>query len=744
MTRIGPYSVIRTLGAGGMGQVFLAASPGNRLVAVKVIHEHLLADPLLRERFRAELKAARAVSAAFTAPIVDADPDAERPWLATAYIDASSLAHLVHRGGPLAASQVLRLAAGLAEALKSMHDAGVSHRDLKPSNILAAADGPKLIDFGIARIAESERLTAAGIIVGTPGYIAPEILRGQAPTPAVDVFALGAVLYHAAAGHHLYGSGDHRTVNRRVLNDTPDLSEITDPVLRTLIADCLAPDPRARPTPAAILARLGPAPTPTLSYTSAIGTSGGGRLFGLRRRTVLAVGGCVAAIAMAITLTAVLWPAGSAVIPPHTAAAPPLFPWSVPEGQATFTGMWSTPTEVVLGTSAGLTAYSPDDGRKLWTWSPPAHGMVCEMSGTVSNGIGAVSYGTWSGTSVQCTSLQTVSVSIGQSAWKSAVSLAAPGTGNAPAGAGGRALSVADGVVTAPYAGQSNPLGGQGSATDLISVSADSGIVRWSTDFGPNAMPDGCTLTGLAQAFAGAVYTVGVCNGTATLLSLGGPQPTAAATVATLPGCVTMIDGIDFGFMVSDAGYLLIDCGPAGVDPALYVLAPGSKTPTSLELSGADAQFVGEAAGGVTWPSGFVVAGRTLYLYTSVQSGALGGGNGVIAIDMTTGKRLWTHTFDQATMVTILTADGGGVTVAAGTTAAANVVTLSAATGAPSVDYALTDAQTALFSTVQGNVIPPFALEAGSKIAIAFPDNLSTSTPLLGVLPKATSAGAGY
>jgi len=726
-----------------MGQVFLAASPGNRLVAVKVIHEHLLVDPLLRERFRAEVKAARAVSAAFTAPILDADPDAPHPWLATAYIDAPTLGHLVNRGGPLAASQVLRLAAGLAEALKSMHSSDVTHRDLKPSNILAAADGPKLIDFGIARIAESERLTAAGIVVGTPGYIAPEVLRGQAPTPAVDVFALGAVLYHATAGHHLYGKGDHQAVNRRVLSGMPDLSAIADPVLRTLIADCLAVDPQARPASDEILSRLGPAPSPTLPYRSMGGTGRGGRLFGLRRRTVLALGSCGSAIAMAITLTVALWPTGTAVIPPRTVAAP-LFPWSVPEGQSAFTGMWSTPTEVVLGTSAALTAYSPDDGRKLWTWSPPAHDMVCEMSGTVWNGEGAVAYGTWSGSGEQCTSLQTVSVSTGQSAWKSAVALAAPGNGNSPTGAGDRALSIADGVVTAAYAGSTDPLAEQGPDTDLISVNANSGTVRWSTDFGPNAMPDGCTLTGLAQAFAGAVYTVGVCHGTATLLSLGSSQPAGANTVATLPGCTTMIDGIDFGFMVSDAGYLLIDCGPAGTNPVLYVLAPGSKTPTSLELSGADAQFVGEVAGGVTWPSGFVVAGSTLYLYTSVQSGALGSGNGVIAIDMTTGRRLWTHTFDQATVVTMLTADSEGVTVTAGTQVAANVVTLSAATGAPTVDYALTAAQTELFSTVQGNVIPPFALEAGSKIAIAFPDTLGASTPLLGVLPKATSQRAGH
>jgi serine/threonine protein kinase len=716
-----------------MGQVYLAASPGNRLVAIKVIHERFLADPELRARFRHEVQAARTVSAAFTAPIVDADPDAALPWLATSYIDAPTLGHLVSRGGPLPGDQALRLAAGLAEALKSVHAAGVIHRDLKPSNILIAADGPKVIDFGIARIADSERITAAGFIVGTAGYIAPEILRGLAPSPASDLFALGAVLYYAATAHHLYGAGDHRAVNQRVLAGAADLSAITHPALHALITHCLATDPDQRPSAAALLEQLSPTLSPTRRYPSAATRPVKSRSLRHPRRTALAAGCFLAAAGL---LLAYIWPSAKS----HDTGAEAgsgssgsVFPWSVPAAESVFTGLWATPTEVVLGTNSGLTAYDPTNGTRLWTWSPPGHDVLCDMSRTASDGVGAVVYGTVSNAVYACSDLQAISLTTHKPVWPAAVSLAAPGGSGFPDQAGGNALSIDGGTVTAAYAGTADPQNGQASDTDLISVSAASGTVSWSTDFGQGAMPDGCTLTGLAQAFAGSIYTVGVCGGTTTLLSLGNSS-SDVSDVGSLPACVLPTGGADVGFLAADSGYLLIDCAPDGSAQVLYVLAAGSDTPISLALTGADADFPGDAGGGQTWPGGFVMSDAALYLYTSQQLG-ISNSNGVIAVDMATGSRLWTHTFDQADAVTLLTADAAGVTVVRTTVTSAAMDTLSAQNGTPTDDYALTSAQAGLLTTAQWSDAPPFALQAGSQIALAFPGSQGTSAPLLGVLP---------
>jgi serine/threonine protein kinase len=715
-----------------MGQVYLAASPGNRLVAIKVIHERFLADPELRARFRHEVQAARRVSAAFTAPIVDADPDAPLPWIATSYINAPTLGHLVSQGGPLPSDRVLQLAAGLAEALKSVHAAGVIHRDLKPSNILIAADGPKLIDFGIARIADSQRITAAGSIVGTAGYIAPEILRGLTPTAAADLFALGAVLYYAAAADRLYGTGDYRAVNQRVLAGAADLSAITDPALRALIAQCLAADPDRRPSATTLLERLSPALDPTRRHPTAARPTRS-RLPLKPRRTALAAGCLLAATGL---LLAHLWaPARSngARADAGSGSSGSVFPWSVPAGQSVFTGLWTTPTEVVLGTNTGLTAYDPSNGTKLWTWTPPGHDVLCDMSRTASNGVGAVVYGTLSNAVHACADLQAISLTTHEPMWPAAVSLAAPGERGYPDQAGGNALSIDGGIVTAAYAGTADPLGGQSSDTDLISVSAASGTVSWSTDFGRGAMPDGCTLTGLAQAFAGSVYTIGVCDGTTTLLSLGSSS-SSASDVGALPACVLPTGGADVGFLVASSGYLLIDCAPNGSSQVLYVLAAGSKAPISLALTGADADFPADADGGQTWPGGFVMSGAALYLYASQQLG-IGSSNGVIAIDMATGERLWTHTVDQANTVTLLTADAAGVTVVAETAGSATMETLSAQNGTPTDDYALTSAEAGMLTMSQWTDAPPFALQAGSQIALAFPGSQGTSAPLLGVLP---------
>ncbi|MGW1877164.1 protein kinase domain-containing protein [Streptomyces sp. NPDC001975] len=257
---VGEYQLLRRLGAGGMGRVFLGRSPGGRAVAVKVVHAELVAgQPEFRSRFRREVEAARKVSGAFTAPVVDADPDAPLPWLVTSYIAGPSLQDAVREQGPLSAATVLGLAAGLAEALTSIHAAQLVHRDLKPSNVLLAEDGPRVIDFGIARSVESGTITRAGLMVGSPGFMSPEQVAGAEVTGASDVFSLGAVLAYAATGGNPFGDGSTPALLYRVVHDEPDITAVTDPVLASLIAACLAKDPAQRPTPRQILARNGPA-----------------------------------------------------------------------------------------------------------------------------------------------------------------------------------------------------------------------------------------------------------------------------------------------------------------------------------------------------------------------------------------------------------------------------------------------------------------------------------------------------
>ncbi|MFA1544196.1 serine/threonine-protein kinase [Actinomadura monticuli] len=249
---IGPYRVVARLGAGGMGEVFLGASPSRRLVAVKVIRPELLDDPKWRVRFRREVTSARSVSGFYTAPVVDADPDADQPWLATQYIRGVSLAKVVREKGPLREKAACQLGAGLAEALIAIHRAGIVHRDLKPSNVLLASDGPRVIDFGIARPLNALPLSRTEIL-GTPAYMSPEQALGDPVHPDSDVFSLGSTLVFAATGAAPFGT-DHK-VRSRIVHGEPDLSLLPDP-MRGLVTRCLVKDPGERPTPEQILVAL--------------------------------------------------------------------------------------------------------------------------------------------------------------------------------------------------------------------------------------------------------------------------------------------------------------------------------------------------------------------------------------------------------------------------------------------------------------------------------------------------------
>ncbi|MFF7606282.1 PQQ-binding-like beta-propeller repeat protein [Streptomyces parvulus] len=254
---LGSYRLLGRLGAGGMGRVYLARSPGGRTVAVKVVRPDLAADTDFRARFRYEVEIAKAVSGRFTAPVVDADPDAPLPWLATSYVLGPDLTDVVAVHGALPEHTVRALAAGLAAALQDIHAAGLIHRDLKPSNVLLAADGPRVIDFGIARAVDGSRMTQTGVVVGSPGFMSPEQATGKDVGTAGDVFSLGSVLAFATTGRAAFGDGaaSHASLLYQVVHGEADLTGVPSSLMG-LVRACLMKDPAQRPKPGEIVAAL--------------------------------------------------------------------------------------------------------------------------------------------------------------------------------------------------------------------------------------------------------------------------------------------------------------------------------------------------------------------------------------------------------------------------------------------------------------------------------------------------------
>ena len=257
-TAVGPYRLLGRLGAGGMGRVYLGRSAGGRTVAVKIVHPHFALDEEFRARFRREVQAARKVGGAWTAPVLDADPEAPVPWVATAYAAGPSLAAAVADTGPLPVPSVRALGAGLAEALTAVHDLGLVHRDVKPSNVLLTLDGPLLIDFGIARATDgTASLTSTGVSIGSPGYMSPEQILGKGATGAADVFSLGAVLAFAATGQPPFPGDSSAALLYKVVHEQPELGPLSGE-LREVTQACLAKEPSERPTPAELARRLAP------------------------------------------------------------------------------------------------------------------------------------------------------------------------------------------------------------------------------------------------------------------------------------------------------------------------------------------------------------------------------------------------------------------------------------------------------------------------------------------------------
>ncbi|WP_190127464.1 protein kinase domain-containing protein [Streptomyces mashuensis] len=250
---VGPYVLVARLGGGGMGKVYLGRSPGGLTVAVKVVRAGLAEDERFRRRFALEVEAARRVGGFYTAQVVDADTEADPPWLVTSYIPGLSLKEAVEQRGPLPLETVAALGAGLAEGLAAIHVRNLVHRDLKPGNVILAEDGPRVIDFGIARALDStSQLTHTGGVIGTPAFMSPEQIQGREATPAGDVFCLGSVLAYAATGRPPFGEGPSEAVVYRVVHGEPDLTTLPRGLL-PLVRACLAKDPAARPGVTAIL-----------------------------------------------------------------------------------------------------------------------------------------------------------------------------------------------------------------------------------------------------------------------------------------------------------------------------------------------------------------------------------------------------------------------------------------------------------------------------------------------------------
>ncbi|MGW1553235.1 serine/threonine-protein kinase [Streptomyces sp. NPDC002346] len=244
---VGGYLLVARLGSGGMGRVYLSHTPGGRAVAVKVIRPELAESAEFRKRFRAEVAAASRVHGLYTAPVVDSDTEGAMPWCATAYVPGPSLADAVRDHGPLPVDTVLRLIAGVAEALQAVHREGIVHRDLKPSNVLLASDGPRVIDFGVARAADATSVTQSGTALGTVAYMAPEQVLGGEAAASADVFALGQTAVFAATGGAAFGDGEPHAVLYRVVHEEPDLSRVPAEI-RELVARCLRKPAAERPS----------------------------------------------------------------------------------------------------------------------------------------------------------------------------------------------------------------------------------------------------------------------------------------------------------------------------------------------------------------------------------------------------------------------------------------------------------------------------------------------------------------
>ncbi|MFI9743569.1 serine/threonine-protein kinase [Streptomyces sp. NPDC052494] len=398
----GPYRLLAELGSGGMGRVLLGAAPDGRLVAVKQVHAGLAADDGFRARFRREVAASQKVSGAYTAAVMDSDADAPTPWLASVFVAGPSLGAAVAETGTLSEGLVRRLAAGLASALAEVHRAGLIHRDLKPDNVLLSEDGVRVIDFGIARAAETGAehqgdlgLTRTGLVIGSPPFMSPEQAEGKRLTAASDVFSLGSVLVMAATGRSPFvGSSTLQTLYD-VVHAEPDLSGVPAG-LRGIVEGCLAKDPEARPTPAGLLGLLGPVAPVGRQWPPAVY-----RMIASQRAAIdRLLDGPGDTVVGAPGRTEEVGRAGSAEVPDRAepaeaeGSAPPTGPLAPPTGLSAPPRSVSAPTtgerQAVLPTEAAVARVDPAPPRRA-----PRRALAVAVCVLAAAALGGTAYGLW-------------------------------------------------------------------------------------------------------------------------------------------------------------------------------------------------------------------------------------------------------------------------------------------------------------------------------------------------------------
>ncbi|MFF3645723.1 PQQ-binding-like beta-propeller repeat protein [Streptomyces sp. NPDC002564] len=586
---IGPYRVIRELGAGGMGRVHLAASRSGRAVAVKVVRPELAADPDFRRRFKAEVDAARAVSGAFTAPVVDADPEGPQPWLATAYIPGPSLTDALAAHGPMPEPTLRVLGGGLAEALAAIHRAGLIHRDLKPSNILLSLEGPRVIDFGISRAVDGTVLTAEGQVAGSPGFMSPEQSRGGELTPASDVFAFGAVLAFAATGVPPFGTGAVHALLYRAAYEEPQLTGVPHGLLGIVTA-CLDKDPARRPTVEQLQTWLRPETTAgwlgavELQVAQEQATLAGalrGPLLGRRR---LLIGGAVLGVGAAAGGGAwFLRSRGDG----GTAAVPELA-WTKELPQPGMSLSAVTRTTLLCTEKASGACFDRSTGRLLWkdTGGQNTDAIADDERVCTVRTDGKVY--AFDGRS-------------GRQMWK------------APGGDGAPELSLSDGTLVMARSGK-----------HFLALEASSGEVRWtSRDTKDPGTVIGVTAAGAPLAWGGPskVYPAAMLRGYAALSRRTGERVWAKDLVTLRPPLKGEKSKVLYGV---DADMKLLGLDPD--DGRTVWSRPTELPPTNSEILG--------------YTGALSLLDGTLFCYPSTNFG--GSTRGLLAaFDPATGKTLW-------------------------------------------------------------------------------------------------------
>lgn len=278
-TRIGPYQPLKRLGAGGMGVVYAARTASGELVAVKLIHPEYAADEEFRARFTREVDLLRRVGGACAVPLLDADTGAERPWLVTPLVRGMTLSAYMRKHGALDEQLLIGLAAGVAEALAQIHEAGIAHRDLKPANIVLSPEGPRVLDFGVARAVDQTALTRTGSVMGSPGWISPDHYQGKPASTADDIFAWGALVTYAATGRPPFGSGDPAAIAHRVISGEPDTEGFTGP-LADLARQALQKEGAQRPTALQLVSEMVSVTHPGRSFAPVASAEAAGSVMG--------------------------------------------------------------------------------------------------------------------------------------------------------------------------------------------------------------------------------------------------------------------------------------------------------------------------------------------------------------------------------------------------------------------------------------------------------------------------------